>query len=408
MSSSWSARLFQRARTESAPAAVPVELTEAFFDMDKRQSITEAAVEASEQLFPERRMRRAWQQVVDVCYAASAAYLAATTRPDDDRGNRDAVRSGSDSFGAAREQLLAASRAVDEFYGAHRAHLEHAQALLSAVPSEAQQAAAAAGSAQRGLDAIDGRFADFPSVKGSGAMLRDAVAALDAALATNLPKQILDAAARLRQAAAAADEAVTRAPGQERLAAQSLASVTTRMAAISTRAAGLAPAFSSLLREFNAASSADLTDNERTSRRIIAEAAAELSEARATLSRGNPERASELTTGVRARLAKAEELVDMVTGRLVLLRSVRANPKAAENDVRFRLRDAQMLAVSSGAVREWASVLDAQVERIDRVVAQLGGRNPDYWGYVNGLDTVSTFIAGVVQRMRTESIDGPS
>lgn len=375
--------------------------------MDKRQSIVEAAVEASEQLFPERSLRQAWVPVVSTCYVASAAYLAATQSPGNDPRRAPAPGSAGHSFDAARQQLSAASRAIDEFYGAHRAHLEHAQALLSAVPAETQQAVAVADAARLRLDGIGTPFAEYPSVQTSGAELRAAMASLDGALAVRNAKQIREAAAAVRSAAAAVDQAVLRAPDQERVAAQGLGSVATRMAAVSTRAEGLAPAFSSLLREFNAASSADLTDNERNSRRILADAEADLAAARDALAHGEPERATALTTSVRAHLARAEELVDMVTDRLILLRSVRDNPKAKESDVRFKLRDAQMLAVTRGVVREWASVLDAQVDRIDRVVGQLNGRNPDYWGYVSGLDAVSSFISGVVQRMRTESSDGP-
>lgn len=376
--------------------------------MDKRQSIVEAAVEASEQLFPERSLRQAWVPVVSTCYVASAAYLAATQSPENDPRWPPAPGSAAHSFDAAREQLIAASREIDEFYRAHRAHLEHAQALLSAVPAETQQAVAVADAARLRLDGIGTPFAEYPSVQTSGAELRAAMATLDGALAVRHAKQIREAAAGVRSAAAAVEQAVLRAPDQERVAAQGLGSVTTRMAAVSTRAEGLAPAFSLLLREFNAASSADLINNERNSRRIMADAEADLVAARAALARGEPERATALTTLVRAHLAQAEELVDMVTDRLILLRSVRDNPKAKENDVRFKLRDAQMLAVTRGVVQEWASVLDAQVDRIDRVVGQLNGRNPDYWGYVSGLDAVSSFISGVVQRMRTESVDGTS
>jgi hypothetical protein len=51
-------------------------------------------------------------------------------------------------------------------------------------------------------------------------------------------------------------------------------------------------------------------------------------------------------------------------------------------------------------VREWGSVLDAQLERIDRIAGTLTGRHPDYWAYVAQLDAVSAFIAEVVQKMR--------
>lgn len=402
MNSRWTDRIRGRPRTDAAPPAAPPALTEAFFDLDKRQSIAESAVGASEQLFPERRLRRLWDPVVNLCYAATSAYLAVTGQPEP---GPQAGQGTAQSFEATRSQLVAAAQAVDEFYGAHRAHLEHAQAMLQAVPAEAQRAATTAAAVRRQLSDSAGQFAGYPSVTVAGRALDDALAVLDGALAAGGAKAIHDAAAHVSAAAATLDRVLAEAPSQERLARQSLASVTTRMAAATTRAERLPPAFSSLLKEFNAASSADLTDNERTSRTILTQAALDLTEAREVLSQGNPERARGLASSVRAHLGRAEELVDAVTDRLVLLRAVRDNPRAKEEETRFKLRDAQMLAVSRGMVTEWASVLDAQVERIDRVAGRLNGRNPDYWGYVSGLDAVSTFISSVVQRMRAQSPD---
>lgn len=176
--------------------------------------------------------------------------------------------------------------------------------------------------------------------------------------------------------------------------------MTTRIAAVQTRAERLAPAYSALLREFNARSSADLVHNQQDSRLQIEQAEADLQKAREALTAGNPEGALELTSAARTHLADAEAKVDGVTDRLRLLRHVRENPRAKENEIRFRLRDAQMLAVNRGLVREWGSVLDAQLERIDRIAGTLTGRHPDYWAYITQLDAVSAFIAEVVQKMR--------
>lgn len=398
--------MFRRSHTEQVQHPVTVALTDAFFDMDKRQSIAESAVEASEQLFPERQMRQLWAPVVDVCYAAAAAYLAVTGDVGIDHQAGPGSQSEPSSPETALRQLTAASQAVDQFYSAHRTHLERALAMLSAVPNDAQQAASAANAARHALTG-SAQFAEYPSVRAASIALQRTVSVLDSALAAGSARAIRGAAAQVRTAATALELALTNAPQQELLARQSLTSVTTRLSAVSTRAERLAPAFSSLLREFNAASSADLTGNERASRGIIEQAEAELTEARAELLRGNPERARELAVSLRASLARAEELVDAVTDRLDLLRTVRNDPRAKEAEVRFKLRDAQMLAVSRGFVKEWASVLDAQAERIDRVAGQLNGRNPDYWGYVSGLDGVATFISGVVQRMRTRAPDSP-
>ena len=70
---------------------------------------------------------------------------------------------------------------------------------------------------------------------------------------------------------------------------------------------------------------------------------------------------------------------------------------------RFRVRDAQRLAVDRGAVTEWGSVLDAQVARIDRTVAALTGRHPDYWKYHLALEEVSQYVSTIVTRIRQQA-----
>jgi hypothetical protein len=82
---------------------------------------------------------------------------------------------------------------------------------------------------------------------------------------------------------------------------------------------------------------------------------------------------------------------------------VQKDPSAAAGKVRFQVRDAQLLAVNLGLVEQWGSVLDAQVLRVDRAVATLTGRHPDYWGYLVDLRAISDFVTGVVNKMKDEA-----
>jgi hypothetical protein len=182
-----------------------------------------------------------------------------------------------------------------------------------------------------------------------------------------------------------------------------ISSVSTRLSAVRTRVDRLDPAYSALLREFNAASSADLVDNSSRSRAHIDQADIDLKEAKQSLAAGNPEHALALMAEARVHLADAEACADAVTDRLATLRAVRADPSQKEREVRFRLKDAQMFAVNQGLVAEWGSVLDAQLARIERASASLSGTHPDYWSYVLQLDSVSTFITEVVEKMRARA-----
>ncbi|MEU4316329.1 hypothetical protein [Nocardia sp. NPDC024068] len=374
-------------------------LTAAFLDMDRRQSAADAAVVASEEIFPERELGRRWSPVRDTCYAAGEAYLTLTAdmERDEQAGTRAPGR--EQRADAVVRQLGAAAREVDRFYHGARGQLEEATGLRRAVPELVARVTAEAARVRR--LAVESEYAEYPSVRSAATAVDEALVTLEAVPAAERGR-VRTAANQLDAASTLVSEALAQAPSRAGAARNAIASVTTRLAAVRTRAERIGPAHSALLREFNAASSADLADNERTSERHIAAADAALAGAKAAAAEHNPEPALDLTTTARGHLADAEQLVDAVTKRLSELRAVRDNPRERAEAVRFRLRDAQMLAVTRGLVSEWGSVLDAQVERLDRVSGSLTGRHPDYWAYVNELDTITEFIAGVVERMRKQ------
>lgn len=378
-------------------------LTTAFLDMDRRQSAAEAAVLAAEEIFPARETARRWAPVREGCYTAAAAYLQLTGELDQDEqtGARRADR--QQRVDAVVRQLGAAAEGVDRFYHGDRGALEEAIAVARAVPELVARVTADAARVRR--QAAESEYAGYPSVRAGAAAVDEAMVTLSALPADQRGRARV-AANELASVTADLSESLAQAPSRAGTARNAIASVTTRLAAVRTRAEGIGPAYSALLREFNAASSADLADNERTSERHIAAAARALAGARAAAAESTPEQALELTTTARGHLADAEQLVDAATLRLAELRAVRDDPRQRAEAVRFRLRDAQMLAVSRGLVPEWGSVLDAQVERLDRVAASLTGRHPDYRAYVNELDTITEFIAGIVERMRKQSPPG--
>lgn len=370
-------------------------LTSAFLDMDRRQSIAEAAATASAQMFPERAMAAKWEPVRARCYDAATAYLALGERLD--QAERDGPRVPQPEIDTAIRRLSDAARGVDDFYRGNQAHLEHAVAVYGSVPQLVQQVR---GAAEQALLAMaDSAYAGYPSVRRSATAVDEGLVTLDTAIGTGVGAA-REAATRLETLTRALSSALEEAPGKQHSASIALSSASTRLSAAEHRCERVAPAFSTLLREFNAASSADLANNERESRKSIQAAEADLTRARAALAKNDPEQALDLTTSARAHLATAEEQADAVTDRLTLLRELRADPQQKVKAVRFKLRDAQMLAVHRGLVAEWGSVLDAQSDRIDRATAGLTGRHPDYWAFVSELDASAAFIAGVVDRMR--------
>ncbi|MCJ0978887.1 hypothetical protein MTX35_14320 [Rhodococcus sp. ARC_M12] len=358
--------------------------------MDKRQSIASAGVEATTALRPQDRLAGRWADTEKQCFDAGAAYLAAV-----DQFDGITTAAARSAFDRATALLYDASAAVDRFYDAHRATLEQASAQFAATPRLVQDALAEADAAR---STVDEQFVAYPSLRQAWRELDSATTQLQADQRD--PLRAREHAALVRDRAAELRAAVESAPGRLQEARTALASVRTRMEAVRTRSEGIAPAFSSLLREFNAKSSADLSRNERSSARHIEQADEDLRAARSALDAGNPEQSLDLVTQARQHLSDAEQLVDAVTDRVHLLRAVKADPKETENKVRFKLRDAQQLAINRGLVAEWGSVLDAQLARIDRASTALTGTHPDYWSYLQDLDTISDFIAGVIDRMR--------
>ncbi|WP_280422644.1 hypothetical protein [Nocardia carnea] len=374
-------------------------LTAAFLDMDHRQSVADTATIASEEIFPERELGRHWAPVRQQCYTAGEAYLALTDEIGRAEQSGAGIAGRQERLDTVVRQLQAAAQEVDRFYHGERARLDEAVAVRGAVPDLVAHVTTEAARV-RG-QAAESEYGGYPSVRSAATRVDEAMVTLEAVPA-EARGRVRAAANRLDAATAELSEALAQAPSRAGAARNAIASVTTRIAAVRTRAERLGPAYSALLREFNAASSADLADNERASERHITAADNALAGARAAAAEHNPELALDLTTTARGHLADAEQLVDAVTKRLTELRAVRDDPRRRAEAVRFRLRDAQMLAVSRGLVAEWGSVLDAQVERLDRVTGSLTGQHPDYWAYVNELDTITEFIAGVVDRMRRQ------
>ncbi|WP_306307257.1 hypothetical protein [Nocardia higoensis] len=389
--SSGSNEWIQQARTR---------LAQAFLDMDRRQSAAEAAVQAAQQIFPRQDHTRAWEAVRARCYAAADAYLSWSQELEAAERDNTWLPVGQARTDAVIAQLTDAAAGIDAFYRERQATLEEAVQLARMVPRLAAQVRAEATEVRARAAASE--FAGYPSVRQRAGALDEALITLDALDAGVEAGRVREVANRVQAQVRELSEALAQAPFRKTAATNAVASVSTRLDAARTRARGLAPAYSALLREFNAASSADLTNNGRESQRAIDAAADALARARTALRENDPETALELTSTARGGLGEAEQLIDSVTARLAMLRSVRDDPAKKVKDVRFRLRDAQMLAVSRDLVSEWGSVLDAQAERIDRISATLSGRHPDYWAYVTELDAVTEFIAGVVERMRKQ------
>lgn len=394
MSNRWGRRS-RSTRDDGNHPDLPAELTTAFLDMERRLDVAQHAVEIAIAGQSHPSLSAEWITARDRAYAATTQYLAVAT-PESATGPRTPPSEVGRAIDNARAGL-------DEFYDRHRQVLDSAVGSASAASAEAQASVALAVATLQRWAALDPRLAGYRSVQSAHDLVESGRDDVQSALARGDVAATRSAAERLRTAAAGLDAAVAAAPQIDEMARRTMASVQTRLAATSHRADTVAAAFSSLLKEFHADSSADLRDNEGRGRRRIAAAEALLEQATRALVEQRPEDTATLAGQARDELGGAAELIDAVTHRLTTLRALRTDPTAPERAARFRVRDAQRLAVDRAAVAEWGTVLDAQVLRIDRIVAALSGRYPDYWKYHLALEEVSQYVSTIVTRIRHQA-----
>lgn len=410
MSRSWSGRLSRREQDQAAQAAQAAQdgAVAAFLDLDRRQSYLMDAIDALvETSAMATSMTREWEPVKQESFTASAKYLAVAESHSlldaADRPTGVDPAAASAAFTDAHRGLADAAVAVDKFYRRHADELEQAKSLRAATPKISAEAKAAAITAEGRLTAAEKDGFAYPSVMDAAGELIDALSALKTAETVGSPLEVRHAAAAVHAAVETVDTRISTARSLLSTVRGSLSSVKTRIEAITTRLGSLPATRSALLREFSTDCSKDLKGADERAQRALAQAQEEWVAARKALDDGHPEPAAHHLTTARSRLTAAEADGDAMGDRLRLLRQTKADPAAAAKSIRFKLRDAQLLVVDRGLVKQWGSVLDAQAARIERAAAELTGTHPNYWTYLQALESVESFVRNVIDRVRGEA-----
>jgi hypothetical protein len=407
MSRSWSGRLTRRPQDQAAQAAQDGAVA-AFLDLDNRQSYVKDAIDAaSGSTVANSDLMREWGAVAQRSFEASSKYLAtAESHSLLDAADRptgvDPV-AATNAFGQVHQALAEAAVAVDGFYRKHADELEKARSLRSATPQISADARAAAVSAEAALTKAENDGFAYPSVMTAAGELVDALSSLKTAETVGSPLEIRHTAAAVHAAADGVSSRIAAARSLSSTVRGSLSSVKTRIEAVTTRLESLPGTRSALLREFSADCSDDLSGADDRARKSLQDARSQWSAADGALRAGQPEPAADHLTAARAKLSAAETDGDSMGRRLRILRDTRADPVAAAKATRFKLRDAQLLVVDRGLVAQWGSVLDAQSARIERAAADLTGTHPDYWSYLQTLQSVDAFIKNIIDRVRGEA-----
>ncbi|MGP4003644.1 hypothetical protein [Streptomyces sp. 8N706] len=401
----WGRGESQRADAQAAKDAAAA----AFYELDTAQRDLRISIETISAVDHTPAARRAveeFQALGRRIDEVSGSYITAVDAHDLDRDGLEASaasRARAD-LTRAKDDLEQVKRELDRFVGGLGPLLQKAETQLARLAPAVERARQALLAASNALD----------SVRASGLRADDLAARL-AALSPELTKlkqgagqhgvqtTIRRADDVLREAEALRSEA-ERLPEKAAEIDRRLVSLRTRAQALTTRSAGVEPILSELRRRYSAACWQDLQPVPEQAARSVAQAEEKLKEAQAARDEQRwPDATSRLST-VRALLNATDEAVSAAGERLRQLDEVSVDPSKEIERTRFAIRDAQRLAMAGRSRPDprHAGPLDGAVARLERAVAGLEGRHPDYWHFLTETESVRRTVARVVSDIREE------
>ncbi|MFD5395093.1 hypothetical protein ACFWJW_12815 [Streptomyces sp. NPDC127097] len=334
----------------------------------------------------------------------SQGYITAVDSHDLDRDDLDGA-----AMSRARADLTRAKQELDRVKG----ELDRfAQGLGPLLQSAETQLARLAPAVERARQALLAASNALDAVRAQGLQADDLAARL-AALGPELTKlnqgagqhgvqeTIRRADDVLRQAEGVRTEA-ERLPGKAAEIDKRLVSLRTRAQAITTRAGKVDPVLSELRRRYSAACWQDLQQVPEQAARSVQQAEVKLREAQQARDEQRWADATSRLATVRALLDTTDEAVSAAGDRLQRLDAVSFDRQKEVERTRFAVRDAQRLAMSGRSTPDprHAGPLDDAVARLDRAVAGLEGRHPDWWHFLMETEAVRETAARVVQEIR--------
>ncbi|MEI7033686.1 hypothetical protein [Streptomyces pratensis] len=395
----------QRAEAQAAKDAA----AEAFYELDSAQRDLRISVETISAVDGSSRARKAVEDFAALgrrIDEVSHAYITAVDTHDLDRDELEpsvASRARTE-LTRAKDDLVRVKGELDRF----------AQGLGPLLGSAETQLARLAPAVERARQALLGASEALDSVRAAG-LRADELAARLAALAPELtklnqgagkhgvPETLHRADVVLRDAEAVRTEA-ERLPERAAEIDRRLVSLRTRAQALTTRAGSVEPVLSELRRRFSAACWQDLQPVPEQAAAGVRQAEEKLAEAaKAREEQLWADATSRLST-VRALLNAADEAVSAAGDRLQQLDAVAKDPQQEIERTRFAVRDAQRLAMAGRHTPDprHARPLDDSVARLERAVAGLEGRHPDYWHFLTETEAVRQTAARVVSDIREE------
>lgn len=395
----------QRAEAQAAKDAAAA----AFYELDTAQRDLRISIETIAAVDDSPAARRAaadFEALGHRIDEASHRYIEAVDAHDLDRDDLEASAAGRarTELTRAKDELGRVKQDLDRFADGLGPLLGKAETQLARLAPAVERARQSLLAASNALD----------TVRGSGLRADDLAARL-AALAPELTKlnqgagqhgvpQTLERAERVAREAEAIRAEAERLPERAAEIDHRLVSLRTRAQALTTRAGQVEPVLSELRRRFTLACWQDLQHVPGQAAETVRQAELKLTEAQTARDAQRWPDATALLSTARALLNSTDEAVSAAGDRLQRLNAVQKDPQQEIDRTRFAIRDAQRLAMAGRHTPDprHARPLDDSVGRLERAIATLDGRHPDYWHFLTETEAVRQTVAGVVAQIREE------
>lgn len=334
----------------------------------------------------------------------SQQYITAVDSHDLDRDDLDgaAVARARADLTRAKEELDRVKGELERFAQGLGPLLQTAETQLARLAPAVERARQALLAASNALDAVRAQGLRADDLATRLAALGPELTKLNQGAGQHgVQETIRRADDVLRQAEGVRTEA-ERLPGKAAELDKRLVSLRTRAQAITTRAGKVDPVLSELRRRYSAACWQDLQQVPEQATQSVQQAEVKLREAQQARDEQRWADATSLLATVRALLDGTDEAVSAAGDRLQRLDAVSFDRQKEIERTRFAIRDAQRLAMAGRSTPDprHAGPLDDAVARLDRAVAELEGRHPDWWHFLTETEAVRQAAARVVQEIR--------
>ncbi|MFG2296924.1 hypothetical protein [Streptomyces sp. NPDC048603] len=336
----------------------------------------------------------------------SHTYIEAVDAYDLDRVDLDGASAGraKQQLDRARDELVRVKGELDRFAEGLRPLLDRAESQLAQVAPARERARAALLGASNALDAVRAQGLRADELAARLAALGPELTKLTQGAGQHGVPETLQRADRILRDAEGIRAEAERLPGRAAEMDRRMVSLRTRAQALRNRAERVDPVLSELRRRFSAACWQDLQPVPEQAARDVAQAEERLREAGKAREEQRWADATALFATVRALLDAVDGAVSEAQDRLEQLEAVARDPEVEVSRTRFAIRDAQRLAMDGRTVPDprHARPLDEAVARVDRAVAGLTGRHPDYWQFLKELEDVRSGVGRVVGEIRAQ------